>query len=139
MSFNSDDAFLGKGWPFPLKFRNNGRNISMTLGQDNVHKSLRIILNTQLGERVMRENFGAGLQKLYFEPLGSRMVNDLKRIVSNAILLHEPRVKLDRVNVSSYDAQSGVLLIEIQYTIRATNTRFNLVYPFYLNEADNPI
>lgn len=131
MSFNNDDAFLGRGWSYPTLFRNQGKDLVMAAGPENIHKSIWIILNTQLGERVLRESFGAGFQRLYFEPLSSRMVNDLKRLVSNAILLHEPRVQVDRVLISANDAENGVLLIEINYTIRANNTRFNLVYPFY--------
>ena len=134
MPFQNDDAFLGTGWGFPPQFSNGGRELFTTSGPENVHRSVWIILNTSLGERVLRENFGAGLQRLHFEPLNSRLVNDLKRMVNNAILLHEPRVIVDQVHVSGDRAQEGVLLIQLQYTVRATNTRFNLVYPFYLND-----
>jgi len=129
------NAFLGTGWSFPPQFSAQGRDLATVSGPDNVHKSVWIILHTDLGERSMRPDFGAGLNKLHFEPIRSRLVNSLKRIVKNALLLHEPRITLDALGVSDSKQAEGVLLIQLQYTVKATNSRFNMVYPYYLNEG----
>ncbi len=134
MAIQDANAFLGTGWGFPPTFTDQGKNLISVSGADNVHKSVWIILNTQLGERVMQENFGAGLNKLQFEPIRSRLVNSLKRTIKNALLLHEPRIIMDALGVSDSQSLEGVLLIQLQYTVKATNSRFNMVYPFYLNE-----
>ena len=135
MAIQDANAFLGTGWGFPLQFSDQGKNLNMVSGPENVHKSVWIILNTQLGERVMQEDFGAGLNKLHFEPIRSRLVNDLRRIIKNALLLHEPRISLDQVGISDARSEEGILLIQLQYTVKSTNSRFNLVYPFYVNET----
>ena len=126
------DAFLGVGWSFPPLFTAQGKEVKTTSGPENVHKSVWIILNTRLGERVLLEGFGAGLQNLQYEPLNARLINNLKRMIKNSILRHEPRVILDNVGVSAPREQQGVLMVQLQYTVKATNSRFNLVYPFYL-------
>jgi uncharacterized protein len=128
--------FLGTGWSFPPTFRDHGGALDVVSGTDNVHKCIQIILRTDLGERVLRENFGASLKRYQFEPVTQRLLNRVREVVSNAILRHEPRVSLDRVDVSQDDSTDGLLLIELQYTVLATNSRFNMVYPYYLNEAD---
>ena len=130
---NESGPFLGKGWSFPPIFYNQGKELNIISGPENVHKSIWVIMNTRLGERVMTEGFGAGLQNLHFEPLGSRLVNNLKRTIGNTILLHESRIKLDNVSVSASKQQDGLLLIELHYTIKSTNSRYNLVFPFYLD------
>lgn len=135
MAIQNANAFLGTGWGFPPRFSDQGRNLHTVSGADNVHKSVWVILNTGLGERIMREDFGAGLNKLHFEPIRSRLVNSLKRTIKNALLLHEPRVTLESINVSEEKSLEGVLLIQLQYTVKATNSRFNMVYPYYLNDT----
>lgn len=133
MADQKSDAFLGTGWGFPVLFSSQGKELLSVSGPENVHKSIWIILNTQLGERVMQENFGCGIYNQQFEPLRARLVNGLKRTIKNAILLHEPRVKLDQVEVSEDQSSQGVLNIQLQYTVKITNSRFNLVYPFYMD------
>ncbi len=127
--------FLGTGWSFPPQFSANGKNLEMTSNLENVHKSLEVILHTDLGERTLQEDFGASLRRFLFEPLSNSLLIDMKERVSNAIVRHEPRVILDNVEIVQNKLEAGLLLIQLQYTVRSTNTRFNMVYPFYLNEA----
>jgi len=132
MSSDDSQAFLGAGWSFPPQFLNRGKELLTSTGPENIHKSIWVILNTRIGERVMKENFGGGLHNLQFESLTTSLVNNLKNSISSTILLHEPRVKLDEISVSSSNEQEGLLIIELHYTVKSNNSRYNLVYPFYL-------
>lgn len=127
--------FLGTGWSFPPEFSEQGANIEMDSGPENVHKSIRILLETNLGERVMRQDFGCALDNYLFEPISDRLLNDLKHVVRSAIQKHEPRAKLENVDIDLDQTDGGLLYIKLLYTVKSTNSRFNMVFPFYLNEA----
>ncbi|MEM1255792.1 MAG: GPW/gp25 family protein [Cyanobacteria bacterium P01_H01_bin.21] len=134
----NDSSFLGTGWGFPPQFNRGGSTRSqvvMVQGEVDIQQSLEIILSTQPGERLMQPNFGCELSQFVFEEIRQEVITRIKDIVSDALLYHEPRIKVDTIEVSASPAEAGLLLIEIDYTIRQTNTRSNLVYPFYLNEA----
>jgi phage baseplate assembly protein W len=133
-----DPSFLGSGWSFPPSFSDGGAEVEMVSGAKDIHQSLQILLSTQLGERVMHEDFGCDLNHVLFEEIDQGLLNDINRIVSDAILYHEPRISLDKLDVSENADHPGLLLISIEYSIRSTNSRFNMVYPFYLNEATAP-
>ena len=110
----------------------------MVSGAEDIHQSLQILLSTRLGERLMQEDYGCDLNHLLFAEIDQGLINDMNRIVSDAILYHEARISLDQLDVSESMDQPGLLLIRIEYTVRSTNSRFNMVYPFYLNEATAP-
>jgi len=128
--------FLGTGWSFPPTFTRQGEELFVTTGVTNVHKSIQLILGTGLGERAMREDFGGALRRYQFEPLSARLLRDIEEVVSQAILRNEARVVLDQVDILQDRLGEGILMIRLQYTVRSNNSRFNMVYPFYLNEAE---
>ena len=134
---SNERPFLGTGWSFPPTFENNGASLELVSGVENVHKSIRIILGTSVGERVFRETFGASLERYQFEPLTQQLVNDIEEVITDAILLNEPRVDLEAVSIDEDRSQEGLLLIQLSYVVRSTNSRFNMVYPFFLNEAES--
>ncbi|MEZ4453504.1 MAG: GPW/gp25 family protein [Nannocystaceae bacterium] len=134
----SDAPFLGRGWAFPPRFYAAGAEVATVAGRSDVEQSLRVLLTTYLGERVMRSSFGCALDRLLFEELDRSLINQIRSTVSDAILLHEPRVDLDAVEVVPRDDARGLLEISITYAIKATNSRFNMVFPFYLREATPP-
>ncbi|MEM8962002.1 MAG: GPW/gp25 family protein [Acidobacteriota bacterium] len=134
----TDDGFLGRGWAYPPRFSRGGGVVDTVGGTDDVHESLHILLATRPGERAMREDFGCELSALMFEEVDQTLINRLSRLVSNAILDHEPRVRLDGVEVDTRNAADGLVRFQIAYTIQGTNSRFNMVYPFYLEEAATP-
>lgn len=134
----ADQSFLGTGWSFPPAFGRGGGDVELVSGKDDIEQSLQILLATRLGERVMQDGFGCDLHDLLFEEMDQNLVNNITRMITDAILFHEPRIKLDALDVSESDVQQGLLLISIAYTIRNTNSRFNMVYPFYINEAASP-
>lgn len=132
---SSDHAFLGTGWGFPPFFGAGGSDVEVVSGPVDIHQSLRILLSTRLGERVMREDYGCDLSGLLFEEMSQGLINQITGLVSDAILYHEPRIDLSKIDVASSEAEQGLLLIQLEYSIRGTNSRFNMVYPFYLFEA----
>ena len=131
---NDAKAFLGVGWAFPVAL-DPSQEVSVTKYEDDVRQAIWIILGTAQGERVMRPDFGAGLHALVFEPINSTTKALLRQRVEQALTLWEPRIDSVTVQVSAQPAQ-GRLMIEIRYRVRTTNTFYNLVYPFYLQEGE---
>ncbi len=132
--------FLGRGWAFPPTFshrKDNNSGVEMVEAKEDIDQSLEILLNTSLGERVMQPTYGCNLKDYQFEPMNASLVGRLRDLVANAILYYEPRIRLEKIEVSEADALLGKLLIEVEYTVRTTNSRYNYVYDFYLKEASN--
>ncbi|NJN17068.1 MAG: GPW/gp25 family protein [Oscillochloris sp.] len=136
---HDEAAFLGTGWSFPPGFRRGGAEVALVAGVEDIHQSLHILLATRLGERVMQETFGAALDDVAFEEIDQSLLNTISTAITDAILYHEPRITLDDLDVSESAEQPGLLLIALTYTIPSTNSRFNMVYPFYVNEANTPL
>ncbi len=129
-------AFLGTGWAFPLGIAPDGEIATASFGDD-VRQAVLLILSTSLGERVMRPDFGAGLEALTFEPITAATLALVRHRVEQALITWEPRIDSVEVTVAA-EPPLGRLMIEVHYRVRATNTFYNLVYPFYLLEARNP-
>jgi phage baseplate assembly protein W len=133
----ADDLFLGKGWGFPVTFGNQGRTVAMANAEEDIRQSLHILLSTRLGERVLRPTFGWKRDAIVFEPISTSFAAYLAREIETAILFFESRIELNRVDFEATPGQEGLILIRLDYTVRTTNTRINLVYPFYLDQATN--
>jgi phage baseplate assembly protein W len=131
-----DKAFLGVGWSYPIAPTPTGE-VALSAHEEDIREAIRIILGTNPGERVMRPDFGAGLQSLAFEPINSTTVALTKHRVEEALIIWEPRIDNIVVEVMP-EPPSGRLLIDIRYRVRATNSFYNLVYPFYLLEGQQP-
>lgn len=131
----NNNSFLGTGWSFPPAFRNQGASVEMVTDEEDIKQSLQILLSTSLGERLMHPDFGCDLSHFLFEEIDQGMITGIKGIISDAFLYHEPRIMLEEIDISEHDSTAGLLLISIDYTIRATNSRYNMVYPFYIDEA----
>jgi len=132
-----DKSFLGTGWGFPLEFNPVSKAVTMSSEEDDIAESLRILLATRPGERVMQPTYGCGLHALVFDTVNERMMSDIREAVERAVLFFEQRIQLDRVSVDSDNVYDGLLQIWVYYTIRSTNTRSNIVYPFYFQEGTN--
>lgn len=130
-----DKTFLGRGWSFPPSFENQGRSVHMVEAEEDIRQSLSLLMSTRIGERIMQPTFGWHRDELLFEPLSTTLATKLRREVVKAVLFYEPRIKLDSVQFEKPASREGVIEIRLNYTVRATNTRNNLVYPFYLDEA----
>jgi phage baseplate assembly protein W len=124
---------LGSGFAFPLGLNPRG-GIQEARYEEKVRQSIRIILGTQHGERLMRPNFGANLKSLVFAPNNSATANLACFYVEDALRIWEPRIQVDDIQVQN-DNTGGRLVIEIRYRIKATNDSQNLIYPFYLQQS----
>jgi phage baseplate assembly protein W len=129
--------FLGRGWSFPPEFDRQAKGVVMLEEEVDIQSSLHILLSTRLGERVMLPGYGCNMDSLVFEAMNLTLLTYMKDLVENAILYHEPRIELDKVVIDNSRQNEGLLLIEIKYLVRTTNSRYNYVYPFYLNEGTN--
>lgn len=127
--------FLGKGWHFPPTFTDGGSTVWQVDGEDCVRQSLQVLLTTAQGERVMREDFGCDLNRFMFEEMDSSLAGNVAAFVKSALLRHEPRIVVESVEADADVALDGILNIRVTYRIPATNSRYNLVYPFYLRES----
>ena len=128
-------AFLGRGLGFPPTFNKDIRDIQMSEGEQDVQQSIAIILATRPGERVLEPAFGCNLDLFVFEPQNLATIAKIEETVETALILHEPRIDVNKVTASATTTGEGQLLISIDYSVRSTNTRYNYVFPFYLKEG----
>lgn len=123
--------FLGRGWGFPPSFNKEEGGVHMVSDEEDIRESLLILLHTQIGERFLQPEFGIDSRSWMFSPISESRI----RIqLEDAICEYEPRIQLDAVHVEG-DNSDGYINISIDYIIKASNSRHNLVYPFYLNEG----
>lgn len=128
------NKFLGRGWSFPLRVDAGGR-IGLSEYESDIKEAIWLILSTGKGERVMRPDFGCGIHDYVFSVIDTSTVTLMENSVKEAITLWEPRVRLTGVKASTGSVSEGKIEISVDYEVRATNNRFNLVYPFYLTEG----
>ena len=134
--------FLGTGWAFPPVFEHETGTITLVSGVKDIEESLNILLSTTLGERVMQPQYGCNLTSNVFDPLDNAVIGYIKDRVQNSILFYESRITVDNITVTpagSTDILEGRFTIAVEYSIPNTNSRFNYVYDYYLNEAAQPI
>lgn len=138
----SDNSFLGTGWTFPPTFDFDTGNVVLVSGEQDIKESLDILLSTSLGERVMQPDYGCNLNDYMFESLNNSLIGLIKHHVENSILFYEPRIIAENVDVTAADSTDlieGKFTITVEYTIPETNSRYNYVYDYYLNEAAAPV
>lgn len=128
-------AFLGRGWGFPPRFDPNTKVLHMVEGEEDIRESLRILLCTEPGERLMHPSYGCAIRRYAFEQMSVQLVTELKTVIQTAILYFEPRIHLNEIKADVPDGLEGILNLTIDYNILATNTRANLVFPFYLQPS----
>lgn len=127
-------TFLGNGWCFPPAVHQDFKQTSMVAYEEAVRQSLWMLLSTSPGERVHRYDYGCSIKRYMFEIMNIATQTLLRDEIERAVVMFEPRVDLNQVNFE-VDEASGILKICLDYTIRKTNRRTNMVYPFYLNEG----
>ena len=126
------DEIYGRGLSYPLRLDTTG--LSVSAGPRKVEESIRLILGTQYGERLMRPTFGSNLRTLAFAPNNSSTANLARYYVAEGLARWEPRIEVLDVAVEN-SATQPVLVISITYRLRVTQDVHNLVYPFYLEPA----
>jgi uncharacterized protein len=135
----SDGDFRGTGWRFPI-LPQAGGGLGYVGLDDNVHQSLRLLLQTRAGERLMRPEFGVTVPELVFEADSEQHLFQLEQELADTIRRWEPRVELDRVSARRDPRTDNTVEVEVVYRVRRTNSQRNLVFPFYLaaGEAIEP-
>jgi len=124
-------AYLGTGLSFPVRVNSRGE-IALSSGAQDIEQSIRIILGTRPGERVMRPTFGCKAHDLLFELRDATTASLLKKHVSDALAFWEPRIEVLQVRALIDDAMDGAIQVEIDYEIKATHDLRSIVYPFFL-------
>ncbi len=133
----ADSQFLGTGWAFPPAFDWRTKEAVMVSQVQDIEQSLHILLSTVPGERVMQPAYGCGIKRMVFENVNDSTITEIKDIITKAVLFFEVRITLNDIEVDVTDMLDGVLRLRLDYTVRTTNTRTNMVYPLYLREGTN--
>ncbi len=127
-----DRPFLGRGWGFPTALDADGRIVPV-VGEAAVEQSVRLILSTAMGERIMRPDFGCGLHGRIFDPGTTESTGQLIGDIRSALARWEHRAELVDMSIGVDETDQSKRLIELTIQIKGTNSRFNLVYPFYVD------
>lgn len=129
-------SFLGRGWSFPPEFVPDRGEVVMTEEEEDIRASLEILLGTAAGERFLNPRYGLDLHEVLFEPMGTTAKTLLKDRMKYAILIYEPRINLLSIELDSSGEMDGRISIRLEYEVRSTNSRYNLVYPFYSTDSN---
>lgn len=130
-----NDDYLGTGWSFPPEFSPTTASVRMSSGPQDVAESLRILVSTLPGERAMRPRYGAAFQDLLFASVDTTTQTEFFDRIRIALLEYEPRIAVERLALNTDFLAEGRVELVVDYRLRANNTRYNFVYPFYLEEG----
>ena len=130
-----DPGFLGRGWAFPPKFDAFTGETALVGADEDITQSLRILFETRPGERVMHPTFGCRIHDYIFDPMNASTMRNMEAAIAQAILFFEPRIDVEATKVAIADANEGRLTINLLYRVRQTNSRANVVFPFYIREG----
>jgi len=131
-------SFLGTGWSFPPTFQKEKElGVDMVSYEKDIEQSLHILLHTTIGERIMLPKYGTDIYSYLFESISNSRIHLIKEMLRTAIIKFEPRIKLIKINLDESDYLDGVIKINLDYMIPLTNTRFNMVFPYYKIEGTN--
>jgi len=125
--------FLGTGVHFPFTI-DKTNSLSLVSNEDDIKEAIYIILNTAPGERVMRPEFGCGINNYVFSVINTANLIQIENEIEKALLLYEPRILIEEIKASANESEEGYLNITINYQVKSSNSRQSIVYPFYLRE-----
>ena len=128
-------SFLGRGWGFPPSFDIDAGGVQMTQNEADIERSLQILLSTAVGERVMLPKYGCDMEDYLFASMNTTTKSLVKDRIKTAILYYEPRIDAKLIDIDDRDQNEGRLVVAIEYVVRATNSRYNFVFPFYVTEG----
>jgi len=134
-SMNEQKDFLGRGWTMPVELDPRTGLVASVAYEEDIRQSMRIILETAPGERVMRPNFGCGIHELVFSVVDSTAIQQIRSTVQEALRRCEARIDVLDVTIEEAATREGKLLVQIEYRVRRTNQTGNLVFPFYFREG----
>lgn len=128
-------SFLGTGWKFPPQVDYATGRMKTVSQEEDIAEAVMLILSTSRGERVMRPDFGSGINKFIFAEMNYTTVREMEREIVNAVTVWEPRVIEPEAEVGLERLQEGIVMISVRYIVRSTNNPYNLVFPYYINEG----
>ena len=129
-------SFLGTGWSFPPEFLLETGEVVMTADEEDIQSSLKILFGTAIGERFLNPKYGLDMQEMLFDPMSTTMRTYLSDRVKIAILIYEPRIEMLSLELDTTAQNEGRISIVMEYQVRTTNSRYNLVYPFSVTDAN---
>ncbi|WP_019498212.1 GPW/gp25 family protein [Pseudanabaena sp. PCC 6802] len=129
-------SFLGTGWSFPPEFVMETGEVVMTADEEDIKASLNILFGTAIGERFFNPQYGLDMQEILFEPMSTTIKTYLSDRIKIAILIYEPRIELLSLDLDTTAQNEGKIGIVMEYKVRATNSRYNLVYPFSITDGN---
>lgn len=129
-------GFLGRGFKFPFSVDPHTGKIVMVEHEEDIREAIEIILKTNVGERVMRPDFGSTAGNFVFSVNGLEGVSAFESEILSALEQFEPRIKDIEVEINNEDGDKSVVIVNIRYVVRTTNNQFNMVYPFYIMEGE---
>jgi phage baseplate assembly protein W len=132
-----NESFLGTGWSFPPSFDKTNEFVRMSSDEKDIMESLQVLLSTRPNERIMLPEYGCNLESLLFESINLTLTTQITEIIRTAILYYEPRIDLENVTLDQEHILDGRIDIILDYRIRTTNSRRNMVYPFYRIEGND--
>ena len=130
-----EDKIIGRGWSFPPSFDPITQQTNMVTGEEDIYQSLRVLFNTQPGERVLALKYGCDLSPLLFGKISLTQKTLLENKIKNAILDFESRILVNKLSIDLTQVLDGKISIQIDFTIDHTNNRQNIVFPFFLEEG----
>jgi phage baseplate assembly protein W len=130
-----NSAFLGRGWSFPPVFQDGGKSVAMVEGETDIAQSLMILFTTRLRERVLHHGYGTDFEAYIFEDIDAQLHTNIQKMITDAVETYEPRIQLQRIDFVNVGREQGHIQIELEFTIKGTNARHNLVFPFNLAEG----
>ena len=130
-------SFLGKGWSFPPVFDKLSLGVRMEENEKDIESSIRLILNTHQGERLMQPDFGCSLYRMSFENFDKGSITQIGEIIRVALLHFEPRILFENVELVEHNVNEGIVTLRLIYTVIITNTRSNIVFPYYIMGGTN--
>ncbi len=128
--------YLGRGWAFPIGFTKSF-GAEMVSAEEDIRQSLRILFATSPGERIRRFDYGCPARRWVFGDITLSEKTMIADAIRQAVLYHEPRIEVLSVRVDFHEPEKGVLWIELEYCVKQTNSRSNMVFPFYLREGSD--
>ncbi len=129
-------SFLGTGWSFPPEFVLETGEVVLTADEEDIQSSLKILFGTAIGERFLNPKYGLDMQEMLFDPMSTTMKTYLSDRVKIAILIYEPRIEMLSLDLDTTAQNEGRISIVMEYQVRTTNSRYNLVYPFSATDAN---
>jgi uncharacterized protein len=129
-------SFLGAGWAFPIDVESGG-GIALCRDEENIRQSIKLILGTAVGERVMNPSFGCRVHDYVFYPNDASTAALVTYYVKEALKKWEPRIDSLQVNAYPDPTSENTMLISIDFRVIRTNNTDNLVFPFYLRREQD--